>query len=173
MITRDDRVFCGLIASSYGLTSKKMPYAMYILQAVGFELNYRYSVRFDSLRSHGLISVIGDLTSWGYIEQDYSVTDSGYEKLETFFVTAEEADVISAIMELCENCSKEELYLICTTDLMIQEAIKGGSETLIREKEHIKSTIKNLCGNYSEEDFNESIRIMHILRGGTSNEKEK
>ena len=58
MITRDDRVFCGLIASSYGLTSKKMPYAMYILQAVGFELNYRYSVRFDSLRSHGLISVI-------------------------------------------------------------------------------------------------------------------
>lgn len=171
MITRDDRMFCGLVASSYGLTSRKMPYVMYMLQSIGFELNYRYSIRFGSLRSHGLLNVIGDLTSRGYISQDYSVTKSGYEELETYFVTAEESNIMSKIMEMCLEYTKDELYLICIVDLLIGETLeKGGSEALMNDKESIKVTTKNLCSCYTDEWFNKAVRIMKELRGGIINE---
>lgn len=167
MKTRNDRIFCCLVASSYGLTSRKMPYAMYMLQSVGFELNYRYSIRFGSLRSHGLLNVVGDITSRGYIAQNYSVTPSGYDELGTYFITARESNIISRVMDLCTNYSKDELYLICIVDLLIKETIeKGGSEALIADKDVIKSTAENLCSCYTDDWFNKAIRIMKELRGG-------
>lgn len=167
MITRDDRMFCSLVASSYGMTSRKMPYVMYMLQSVGFELNYRYTIRFGSLRSHGLINIIGDLTSRGYITQNYTVTSSGYDELETYFVTAEESEIISKIMNVCLDYTKDELYMICIVDMLIQETLqKGGSCALTSNKEVIKETTRNLCNCYTDEWFNKAVRIMKEIRGG-------
>lgn len=171
MKTRDDRVFSSLIASSYGLTIMKMPYVMYMLQTAGFELNYRYSIRYGSLKSHGLLNVIGDITSKGYIRQDYSLTNLGYDVLESMFLTNSESELVGDILELCDSCSKDELYLICIVDILIQETKqKGGSSALIECKESIQETAKNLCPCYTDEWFEKAVVVMQaIVEGGRDN----
>lgn len=167
MKTKDDRGFCNLVACDSNIGIQKIPYFMYLMQAAGFELGYRYSVRFDKVKSHGLISSLGDMVSLGYITNKYTLTDRGVEELNHYFLTNADCGLCDEVLSYVESFDLDQLYLLCVTDIIVCDALNtGGCDSLIRDKEEIIKMVKNLCTNFSYEDFNYSIGVFRKLRKG-------
>lgn len=165
MKTKNDRTFCILVASIEGIHKKKMPYLMYMLQHCGYELNYSYSIKCRTLKSHGLLSSIGDQVSEGYISQDCSLTSKGEEEITKYFITDEENTKLNMVLVYVRNLDIEDLFYICVTDILITELIKkGGSNALINEKSSILSTLSSLCPNFGEDDFNDAVCIINKIK---------
>lgn len=165
MKTRNDRDFCNLLACDSNITIQKIPYFMYLMQAAGFNLSYRYSIRFDKIKSHGLISSLGDMVSLGYITNKYEITERGKELLNNMFLTASDCDLCDEVLAYVENFDLEQLHFLCTVDIIVQgELSSGGYENLIKYKEDIIKTVKNLCKNFSYEDFDYSVGVFRKLR---------
>lgn len=172
MVTKDDRGFSNLLACAENIGVRKMPYFAYLMQKAGFDLSYRYSIRLDSIKSHGLISSLGDLVSQGFVTRDYLITDNGETALEGYFITKAESELCERVVKLAKTLSVTQLYMLCVIDIIIQDTLaEGGYLALIRDKDKIKSTVKGLCSAYTDEDFDTSVGILRGLRKEGSDEK--
>lgn len=172
MRTKDDRCFCNLLACANNIGVRKMPYMAYLMQISGFELNYRYSIRLDSIKSHGLINSLGDLVASGFVTRGYQLTETGEANFNGFYITNVEDKLCNHIVSLVEKLNVSQLYMICTTDIMMQETLRtGGYRALKADKEDIKKTVKDLCPQYTEDSFNNAVKIVRELRRGKIDEK--
>ena len=74
-----------------------------------------------------------------------------------------------------DSLSDAELYLIVITDLLISDVrSKLGVNGLITQKEQIKSSVASLCKDYSEENFDDALKLLRLIRdGGLGSEKQK
>jgi len=167
MRTRDDKSFCNLLACQSNVGIKKLPYLAYLMQISGFDLRYHYSIRLDTIKSHGLISSLGDLVSMGYATQGYELTEAGEQELSTYCITNEEDTLCDKIMFYVSELSHSQLYLICVTDMMLQDSLRrGGYKSLQNDRENIEDTVKGLCSAYTPDDFNTAVGILRELRKG-------
>lgn len=164
-----DREFCNLVACAYDIPVIKMPYLMYLFQEAGMQLGYRYSVRFNTIKSHGLVSSLGDLVAGGYVTSKYKVTDSGSQRLSKFLITAEKDDMMNKVLYYVDIFDISQLYLLCVSDIIIQGELQSGDyNSLIRNKEEVIGSIKDLCVGFTYDDFNTCLKIMREIRGRES-----
>lgn len=165
MKTINDREFCNLLACSREVPIQKIPYFVYLMQAADFDLRYRYSIKLDRIKSHGLISSLGDLVSNGYITNKYVITERGEEVLAKMPLTAEDCSLCDEILLYVETFDVEQLYFLCVVDIIVQgELAHGGYKCLIEHKEDIIKTIKNLVKEFSYDDFDYSVGVFRKLR---------
>lgn len=165
MVTSNDRVFCSLVACDYGIDMKKMPYYMYLMQVAGFEVNYRYTVHTNRIRSHGLSKDINTLISMGVLDNDYELTDKGAGELGKLFVTWYEDETADMVSELVSQSTTNELYVLCVVDIIVMETLeKSGYVGLMSNKDTILRDVRYLCGDVSDETFDDCIGVMRILR---------
>lgn len=162
-----DRDFCCVSACMNGVSCRKLPYAMYMLQCAGMDLAYKFTVKNSRLKSHGLQAVINNIQALGYITKKYELTDEGSYFLSHYFLTVAEDESIDNVCKLCVSMSADDLYLICVTDILIQEILDAeGVDALVKEKESIRGMVKGLCDAYSDEAFDDAVGIMRIIRKG-------
>lgn len=165
MKTKNDREFCNLLACSRKVPIQKIPYFVYLMQAAGFDLRYRYSIKLDRIKSHGLISSLGDLVSNGYATNKYEVTERGREVLANMAITNEDCILCDDVLLYVETFDVEQLYFLCVVDIIVQgELNSGGYECLIKYKEDIVKTVKSLVKEFSYDDFDYSVGVFRKLR---------
>lgn len=165
MKTRNDREFCNLLACSREVGAQKMPYYMYLMQAAGFDLRYRYSIRVDKLRSHGMVTALGSTISRGYATNRYEITDNGRVALVNMPLTEEDSITCDEVLDYIKNFDIQQLYFLCVVDIIVQsELVTSGYKGLIDNKEEIIKTVKSIVKEYSDDDFDYSIGVFRKLR---------
>lgn len=165
MVTSNDRAFSILIACDGGIGLKKMPYFMYMMQSAGFDVNYRYTIKTDRMRSHGLSRDINTMISGGLINGSYGLTEKGDDELLKYHLTFLEDSLCDSILDIAGSLSLHELYVLCVIDIIVMGVLENnGYVGLMKGKAKILEDTRYLCGDVSDEDFDYCIGIMRVLR---------
>lgn len=170
----DDILFSILNACSNTNGHCKLISSIYLYKIAGLDINVKFKLPYKGIESQELSDIITNVISKGYLEEkdsDLCLTNLGYTILESFVGSLSELEYIESIQDLCSKLTYEELNFICITDFIIQEVLtKYGVDGLITQEERIKSTLKLLSPEYSEENFNIALGIANKLRRGIKDE---
>ena len=165
MVTSNDRAFCILVACDNDIGMKKMPYFMYLMQVAGFEVNYRYTIRTDRIRSHGLSKDVNLLTSMGILDNSYGVTDKGGAELSKYYITAYDDSLCDMVVDYVRDLDIHDLYVLCVVDIIVMETLSNsGYEGLIKNKPKMLEDIRYLCGEVPDNVFDFCIGVMRKIR---------
>lgn len=170
MISRDDRLFCVLNSIDDKIKSNRLVFYLYIYQVSGLDINFKYKLGTLSLKSERFSEYLNYLVSEGYIKihrGTISLTDYGNEVLSEFVFSLDELEYLEFFKEKLSNLTDEELYFLVVLDTLISEIKeKDGVQGLIRQKEQVKTTLKQLTSIYSDKNFNNALAMLNKLKEG-------
>lgn len=166
----NDMLFCLLNSCESSTCSiSKLTSSMYLYQIAGFDFKLRYKIIYNGISSRDLNSYISEVIAQGYIYESndgIALTDLGKSTLNDFVGTASEFELVDLVQKVCNLCSSDDLNSICITNIMIQEVEeKYGVSGLIEQKQKIIDTLTRLLNDFSLEDFNYSVGLIHKLKG--------
>lgn len=161
----NDRIFACLLACDYGIPYCKLGYLTYMLQYGGLDLDYIYVIKCNKLESKGLHTSLNTVKSLGLVDMHGQLTADGRDWLCRYVTTAESTELFDLVCELCLSYNKDELYVICVTDILIQEALERGGVSLLRgEKEAIMQRVESISVCYTDRLFDKAVGIMENIR---------
>lgn len=168
MITSDDKLFCLLTSIETPISTGRLNCYIYILQKLGFTLDYQFRVNVSGVRSKSFARYLEEQISTGFITQkdgNISLTSESLKVLESFILTWEELDSTSRVKYILDRLTDDELYLVCIVDIIITDVIKTrGIEALVTSRNFIENSVSNLCSAYSKENFNLAVALIRRLK---------
>lgn len=168
MITSNDRLFCLLTSIEKPISTGRLNCYIYILQKLGFNLDFQFRVNVSGVRSKSFSRYLEEQVSTGFIVQrngDITLTSESSRVLENFILTWESLDSVFKIKSTLDALSDDELYLVCIVDIIITDVIKSrGIDALVTSRNFVENSVKNLCSEYSEANFNLAVALIRKLK---------
>ena len=169
MITSNDKLFCILASCEKHIAVNNLSSYMYLFQLAGYDFNFKFKIQSSGLRSSFLNNYLDTLDNEGYIVIDDScikLTQYGKSTLDDFILSLDELERFEKILNTLNNFDKDELYFLVIVDMVISEVRKkSGVEGLASEKNRITSLVKSLTKDYTDEDFDASIKFLRMIKG--------
>lgn len=158
------RLYCLIFSALDGISVKRLSCYMYLLQKIGFNLDYTYSITTRGIQSKNFSRYLEKQVSTGLLQQTRGTiipSQQGVSYLERCIVSYDEYICPRLLVSMLDKLSDEELYLVCVTDIILQDIIKSrGIDALLKEREFIETSISNLCSAYSKDNFNMTISLL-------------
>ena len=168
MITSDDRLFCLLFSAESGIGIGRLNCYTYMFQKLGFVLDYPFRINVSGVRSKSFARYLEDKVSTGLVVQKNGtivLTRDSSLILENFILSYNELSTVDRIKKTLDGLSDEELYLVCIVDIIIEDVIKTkGVDALVTSRNFIETSVKNLCSEYTEENFNLAVALIRRLK---------
>lgn len=168
MLSVDDKLLIALLSCEKPVSMRKFQYEMYMWQLANTDYEFSYKISTD-FSSKTLKAYMVDLIDEGYLQatdgKTLVITGKGEDRLSQFLITEAEWLSLSSIFSIFEGLSEGEMLLVCLTNMFVFDTLKlNGAEGLRTQENRIKNTLKTLCEDYSEENFNAAIRIGRMVR---------
>lgn len=169
-ISCDDKLLCIVSSCEYKIDSNKIVYYMYLFQMAGYDFNFRYKITYNGLRSRGLNNYIDELLNLGYIIDNNGLiisSDKAVAEVSEYIMTLEDIEAHEGILDQLDLLTLDDLNFIVITDIAIREIRKKyGVDALVQNKGYIAETISKLSKEYSEENLNNAIKIIKLIKKG-------
>ena len=170
MISRDDKLFCVLNSIDKEIKSNRLVCYLYIYQVSGLDINFKYKTGMSTLKSDKFDVYLNYLVSEGCIKINrsiVSITSYGEEVLGNFIFSVDEIEYLDTIKKKLNNLNDDELFFLVLLDIIISEIkAQAGVQGLIKQRDKIKTTLKQLTNIYSEENFNGAISMLNNFKEG-------
>lgn len=170
MFTDNDVVFCILHSCVDGIRSDRLVYYMYAYQKAGLNLKYRYRVQVHGISCSDITAVLNSLITQNKLvceKGQLILTDEGYRDYDNVSLTLKEWELINGIKSLFDKFSREELFFICVSDIVVNDMLRrSGVDGLRSGRATVESAIRNLTTEFSEENFDTALSIMRQLSEG-------
>lgn len=168
MITSNDRLFCLLLSAESDISIGRLNCYTYMFQKLGFSLEYPFRINVSGVRSKSFARYLEEQVSTGLVLQKNGtivLTKDSSTLLEGFILSYDELSVTDRIKKILDNLSDDELYLVCIVDIIIEDVIKSkGVDALVTSRNFIETSVKNLCSEYTEENFNLAVSLIRKLK---------
>lgn len=168
MITSDDRLFCLLFSAESGISVKRLNCYNYILQNLGFSLDYSFRINVSGVRSKNFSRYLEEQVSTGLIIQKNGIimlNSDSLLQLGSFVLFYNELTTVDTIKSILDKLSDDELYLVCVVNIIMEDLIKSkGVDALVSSRDFIEQSVENLCSEYSKENFNLAISLLSKLK---------
>ena len=168
MITNDDRLFCLLLSVKDGTNIGRLNCYSYILQKIGFSLDYSFRINVSGVRSKSFSRYLEDKMSTGLIAQDngvISISNDSSDMLDNFVLSFDELSIVDNVNSILSMLSDSELYFVCVVDMIMNDVVKTkGLDALVTSRDFIESSVESLCSDYSKDNFNLAVSLLRRLK---------
>ena len=169
MKSSDDKLLSILSCAELNMSYKYSVYITYLLQSSGWGMNYAYAITGQGFVCRGMLEYLDEVISYGYVTEDDGVlnlTEAGKGVLNSFILNNADIEQLNYILGMYSTTTLEEIRFICLTSLMVTDIYnKEGVSGLMSKKDIVKNNLMRLCTCYSEDNFNESLKIINYLGG--------
>lgn len=166
MFSNDDVTLC--ILHSCDVKADRLVYYIYLYQKAGLGYSFQYKTNVSGLYCRGLTEAIDALVNDDKVEYRdglLCLTKSGSLYYDDIILTYHEWYKLNTILDMLNDLSEADLFLICMADLMISEVrSKSGVAGLISQESRIKVALSHLASSYSEENFDAALKFIKTIK---------
>ena len=172
LITTNDRFMCTVLCCENSISSYRLPYYIYILQAskLKFDFYFNFRVTYNGIRSKEFDIYINDLLSDSQLidgKGQLSPSEDALNIVSSYLIDYESDELISVIISFLDDLNDSELKFLVFTSIVIKEIDnKYGINGLSKMQDYIQRMIEQHSGYFSVADFNSAIAFLRSIGGG-------
>ena len=175
-----DKYYLFLYCIKNKIAANRLIGYLYLYQMAGFNLNFKYKVTGSGMKSSDVTTYLNNLISKGLVEVKKGILslidkDNILDILESKYnICEDDKECLEDIRIFADSLDYDVLYFICITNLVMSDMLsKLGDNFLYKSdsKEQLQNIIRELCFEYSEEDFNVTLRIIRNIKERNFNTK--